>query len=375
MKKILNVLFCLFLVALNANAKAGTSVSKSGSSFSSSKSSSYSTSSTNYGTKANNTTPTTQYSSTYSSTTSGISSASPVASTSSTAAVKPSVPAPTTGVTHGPTSSNINPGSAYNSTTYNSARYNQDSSGGFMSSFLGAGAGYLVADALFGHNNHSGGSGGSGGSYVSGGTVTNYPQSAPGGSYQSGTVVQPQQSITFWGIIGFILSLISQVIILAAIIYGLYRVYRYFKTRTMKNDPVSRDKNLPVFEVMFKEIQKAVASKDSSATEKLGKMTTSEMYDFFLNIRSENEEKGIENTVDDIKVLSIVTKNFEEDDESGYIYHSVKIRFSMIDFYTENNEIVLGSKDEQVTDIEVWTFLSKDGGKNWKLSAIEQYPQ
>jgi hypothetical protein len=28
-----------------------------------------------------------------------------------------------------------------------------------------------------------------------------------------------------------------------------------------------------------------------------------------------------------------------------------------------------------VTDIEVWTFLSKDGGKNWKLSAIEQYPQ
>ena len=69
----------------------------------------------------------------------------------------------------------------------------------------------------------------------------------------------------------------------------------YFgKTRTMKNDPVSRDKNLPVFEVMFKEIQKAVASKDSSASEKLGKMTTSEMYDFFLNIRSENEEKGIE---------------------------------------------------------------------------------
>ena len=372
MKKVLVVLLTLMVLSLDVYARAGAS--SSGGSMSSSSSSSRTTTSTSsFGTKANSAPAATQYSS---------KATAPITSSS----------VPSTGAST-KTTSNSQPYSTATQPTALSSGYASQGrttiinngggtaggfgGGGFGSSFLGSIAGVGVGEMLFGNHNNSGGY--NGGSQQSNGVPSNgIAATNQAGEIQSSgvTVVQERQSSSsFWSYLVWFFLLLLKIAILLTLVYGIYRLHKYIKTRRTMNSPEKRDRNLPKFSKMFIDIQNFVSNNDTASRAKLGTMCTTEIYDWFLNVKSENEETNTINIVEDVKVLDITTRQYEVDEDTGDIYHSVKIRFSMIDFYIDSTtkEITDGSKETPVTDIEVWTFASKDAGKNWKLSAVEQY--
>jgi predicted lipid-binding transport protein (Tim44 family) len=177
-----------------------------------------------------------------------------------------------------------------------------------------------------------------------------------------------------YSFLSFVLSSILWLIIVGVIIYIGRKIYRKYTVRKNTDNADTRDKNLPVFKNSFIDIQSAYGTAFNEANmSKLAVLCTTEMYEYFMLIKSENEEKGLTNIVKDINVISITTTKYIEDSFTGKIYHTAEIRFSMIDYTLDASDAVVdGDMYKADVDTEMWTFVSDDT-KTWKLSAIEQY--
>lgn len=180
--------------------------------------------------------------------------------------------------------------------------------------------------------------------------------------------------MSFWEILGTILYIAFEIAIVAGIIYLLWRLYKYIKTRRAMNAQ-NHEKNLPKFSKLFITIQELIQSSTPDNKIKLAGLCTDEMYTYLVKIKSENSEQNLENIMSNIQVTDTTTLLYEKDDETGALYHSVKIRYKATDYWVDSNtrEITEGSRDTILEDIEVWTFVSQNAGSSWKLSAIEQY--
>lgn len=171
----------------------------------------------------------------------------------------------------------------------------------------------------------------------------------------------------FSSIFSFVLT--SMLVILVA--FGIYKLYLFLR-RKHTISKRSYEDNIPKLCGIYTNIQNYVSQNTIASKALLSPLCTAEMYHYLTTISSENADNGLANIVKNIKVLDCTTREVVEDESS--IYHSVKIRSSFID-YTINAEgaTVSGSETTPITDIEVWTFVSTDGGRTWLLSAIEQY--
>ncbi len=131
---------------------------------------------------------------------------------------------------------------------------------------------------------------------------------------------------------------------------------------------LEEEQNLAIFNRIFNQVQNSYAS---SANVSLVHLVTAPMYAHITLQRSETEDNGLTNIIEDINVHSITNVNSWETD--GVKFQQVKIRFSMIDYAIDDQgEVHRGSKTTPETAVEYWTFQSSSKGV-WVLSSIDQH--
>lgn len=362
MKKMITILTIMSLLLTDAFARAGSSYSRS----------SGSSSHSNTGTKANYSKPTKQYSSNYVAPTPKPSPSvtpTPHTATPSSTHTSPTVSSPgSTPSTHTSTSSTT---IVHSSTPSGGGGSGMGIIGTMAGVAGGIVAGNLLTNALTGNHASQPMYNGQPVSYQNGQPMIQDSSGVMQAVPQGAIIQQAPSDTSFWGII---FTMLWYIILITAIYFIGRWVYRYFKYRKTSMNPIERDKAIPIFENNFILIQKTANSKLTIDKELLGSLVTSEMYDFFNKCRSENLEADVVSITTDIVIKDITTTNYEQDESTGDIYHSVKINANMIDYVIDTSEkVVEGSKDIPINVIEIWTFVSKDHGKHWKLSAIEQY--
>lgn len=152
-------------------------------------------------------------------------------------------------------------------------------------------------------------------------------------------------------------------------IIALYRRWRVARDRKLEVAQMLEDEhNLGVFKHIFTQIQSSYAS---GANINLVHLLTASMYSYITLQRSETEDNGLINIIEEVKVLSAVNVRSWESD--GIQFQQVKIRFSMIDYTVDSDDVVHhGSKTTPETAVEYWTFQSSSKGV-WVLASIDQH--
>lgn len=131
--------------------------------------------------------------------------------------------------------------------------------------------------------------------------------------------------------------------------------------------PIAIEKSdYDTFERLLTDITVAYGAKDMA---RLRSMVTPEMLSDFSADLSEQQSRGLENEVRDIKLLQgDLAEAWREDDTD---YASVAMRYSLVDAWVDSSgRVAEGSRDPQEVT-EIWTFLRSRGG-GWILSAIQQ---
>jgi hypothetical protein len=158
-----------------------------------------------------------------------------------------------------------------------------------------------------------------------------------------------------------------------ALLVLLYRLYQRWQVARLRSielaEMLESERNLSIFRTIFIRVQTAYASGSNMP---LIHLTTSDMYDHIQLAKSNTEDEGLINVVDDVTVLSIITTNAWEED--GISHQQAKIRFSMIDYTVDSDGTVThGSKSVPETSVEYWDFQSNSTG-SWVLAHISQHP-
>lgn len=357
MKKLLVALslaITLIVVPNHLYAKAGSSTSSTARTTSS------------FGTKANSAPATKQYSSTaiQPTTTTTKPTTPPTAQSSSStqSTTRPSTPSSTTTTTSIPTTTVVH-------TTEQSSGSGIGTA--IVGSMIGSTVGTVVGNSING--NHAQGT------VVSNGYQQPYQQTAQQPYQSTGVAIssapqvvheQPTTSVFVTVFVWFM-----KLLLVIVLLYGMYRLYEVVKRRLMMKT-MSYEKNIPTLANNFTKIQTLVSLNTMDSKLQLTKLCTPQMYHYLTTIASENADRGHSNVVNSIKVLDCTTREVTKDEDSGSVYHSVKIRSSFIDYVIDNRGAVIsGSSTTPITDIEVWTFVLNLGDNTWRLSAIEEYVQ
>lgn len=129
--------------------------------------------------------------------------------------------------------------------------------------------------------------------------------------------------------------------------------------------------DLDSFERLLGEIHTAYSRED---VDKLGAMTTPEMFSYFSQELSDSAKQGLRNEVSDVKLLQgDVSEAWRED---GSDYATVAMRYSLIDATVEREtgRVISGDRSCSTEAIELWTFRRDDRARTdgWQLSAIQQ---
>lgn len=121
------------------------------------------------------------------------------------------------------------------------------------------------------------------------------------------------------------------------------------------------------FEQTLKDVQAAWTRRDLQALQNLATM---EMVSYFADDMAEQQSRGVQNTVSDVRLVK--GDLAEAWREGNREYATVAMRFSMIDV-TRNaaGHVVEGNPNQPVEATELWTFVRSSGGR-WMLSAIQQ---
>lgn len=318
---------------------------KAGTSYTSSKSSS-----SNIGSKANKAPATIQYSSTAIKPTNTIKP-----STSVSAASKQTQTATTPTQNSSTTTTTTN-------TTHNIERDRGGDSGiGIGGVIVGTAVGTMVGNSLSNHNQPST-------TIINNGQPQQPIQATQQSEYYQPQIIptqvvqtQPKQQESS-GFFTFMLWILGITTLVALAFY-------FYKRK--KTSLANIQHSVPHFMSLFTNIQKLSTLNNPLDKEKLIPLCTDEIFLELTKITSENIEKNLHNIVDDISIISATIMNMTSDDTGHYC--SVKFNFKMKDYViNDKNELIHGSKDQYVNDIEVWTFKTTNY-RTWKLSAIELY--
>lgn len=127
------------------------------------------------------------------------------------------------------------------------------------------------------------------------------------------------------------------------------------------------EQDYQAFERLLGEVQAAWSSEDVN---KLHTIATPEMVSYFTQDLKENADRGVVNTVSDVKLLQGDLAEAWREGQTDYA--TVAMRFSLVDKTVERatGRVVEGS-DAPLEATEVWTFARRPGG-TWELSAIQQ---
>ena len=128
------------------------------------------------------------------------------------------------------------------------------------------------------------------------------------------------------------------------------------------------DSDYAAFEKLLSAVQDAYSREDLSA---LRGLATPEMVSYFGDDLARNSQKGLVDSVTQVKLLQ--GDLAESWTESGSDYASVAMRFSFINTMIEraSNRVVSGDPNQVQEATEIWTFRRASGG-TWMLSAIQQ---
>jgi len=128
------------------------------------------------------------------------------------------------------------------------------------------------------------------------------------------------------------------------------------------------DSDYAAFEKLLSAVQDAYSREDLSA---LRGLATPEMVSYFGDDLARNSQKGLVDSVTQVKLLQ--GDLAESWTESGSDYASVAMRFSFINAMIEraSNRVVSGDPNQVQEATEIWTFRRASGG-TWMLSAIQQ---
>jgi predicted lipid-binding transport protein (Tim44 family) len=137
--------------------------------------------------------------------------------------------------------------------------------------------------------------------------------------------------------------------------------------RSAEDVRITDDDNT-AFEALLINVQAAYSKGDLT---RMRTLVSPEMVGYFSEALSANVSRGVENTVQAVKLEQ--GELSEAWSEAGLEYASVAMRFSMLDVTRSvaDGAIVAGSDHERSEATEVWTFLRSRGGK-WIVSAIQQ---
>jgi predicted lipid-binding transport protein (Tim44 family) len=109
---------------------------------------------------------------------------------------------------------------------------------------------------------------------------------------------------------------------------------------------------------------------------RLRQMVTPEMLSYFGELLAANVSRGVENKVEDVRLLQGDLKEAWE--EYGAEYATAHLRFAARDYMVrlgskpgEPGAVVSGDPTQPVEAEEMWTFMRGAGGR-WLLSAIQQ---
>lgn len=129
--------------------------------------------------------------------------------------------------------------------------------------------------------------------------------------------------------------------------------------------------DLDAFEKLLGEIQTAYGREDA---DKLGAVTTPEMFSHFSQELSDNAKQGVRNEVSDVKLLQGDLSEAWRDNGSDYA--TVAMRYSLIDATVDRKtgRVVSGNPTRPTEATELWTFRRDDRARadGWQLSAIQQ---
>ena len=121
------------------------------------------------------------------------------------------------------------------------------------------------------------------------------------------------------------------------------------------------------FEALLKNVQAAWSAQDLRA---LSQVVTPEMLSYFSDQLSEQNSRGVRNSVTDVKLEQGDLS--EAWSEGSREYATVAMRFSMLDVTRDSGgRIVDGDAALRTMATEVWTFVRAPGGR-WLLSALQQ---
>jgi len=191
---------------------------------------------------------------------------------------------------------------------------------------------------------------------------------------QTGTTVTTAQVIEsepecIWSkwYMWIIYGLTGAIVVMA--IMKLYPRWKVARERKIElQEMIESENNLQLFKSIFLKVQQSYSTGSNIS---LINLTTKEIYDYIQLSKSNTEDEGLTNVVEDVSVLSIT--NIDTFEIDGVKYQKCKIRFSMID-YTEDSsgKVYHGSKETQEKAVEYWTF--KSNSKNyWVLCEIQQH--
>ena len=124
--------------------------------------------------------------------------------------------------------------------------------------------------------------------------------------------------------------------------------------------------DLDVFETRLAQVQDAFSREDYGA---LRAVTTPEMMGYLSEELGQNASQGVRNEVYDVKMLGgSVAEAWREGDQT---YATVAMKYESRDVTRERATGRIVSGDESLSETtEIWTFV-RDGGDDWKLSAIQ----
>jgi predicted lipid-binding transport protein (Tim44 family) len=121
------------------------------------------------------------------------------------------------------------------------------------------------------------------------------------------------------------------------------------------------------FEQLLQLVQTSWSRQDLNA---LRAASTPEMTGYFTDQLAEQSNRGVRNTVTDVKLEQGDLS--EAWSEGGREYATVAMRFSMIDVTRDaGGRVVDGNPEQRTEATEFWTFVRAPGAR-WMLSAIQQ---
>jgi predicted lipid-binding transport protein (Tim44 family) len=108
--------------------------------------------------------------------------------------------------------------------------------------------------------------------------------------------------------------------------------------------------------------------------DKLGALTTPEMFSYFSQELSDCGKQGLRNEVSDVKLLQGDLSEAWRDNGSDYA--TVAMRYSLVDATVDRatGRVTSGDRTRPVEATELWTFRRDDHARadGWQLSAIQQ---